>query len=101
MIKDELIIRLIQQDFKHLQLILEMQQIGFEDDGFHVLNILDVILDILEVEKVSPLIDDIYDIYYGFNKVLLEIPISFESEELIPIATACFQKIKERCAIRR
>lgn len=100
MLKDELIIRLIQQDFKHLQLILEMQQIGFEDDGFHLLNILDVIVDILEVDRKSPLIDDIFKIYYGFNKELLESPMSFESEELIPIATACFHKIKEFCPVK-
>lgn len=100
MLKDELIIRLIQQDFKHLQLILVMHQIGFEEDGFHLLNILDVIIDILEIDRNSPLIDDIYNIYFGFNKDLLDSPMSFESEELIPIATTCFHKIKELFTVK-
>ncbi|AFL86146.1 hypothetical protein Belba_3655 [Belliella baltica DSM 15883] len=49
--KEELIIKLIQQDFKHLQLLLGIQKLGFDNDSNHFLGILDIVISLLGIEE--------------------------------------------------
>lgn len=92
--KEELIIKLIQQDFKHLQLLLGLQNLGFENDALHYLDILDIVIKLMEIDQNdNNLIDKIYVTYFGFMAKLKKCPITFESEELMPMAKACYLEI--------
>ncbi|AFL86139.1 hypothetical protein Belba_3647 [Belliella baltica DSM 15883] len=93
--KEELIIKLIQQDFKHLQLLLGIQKLGFDNDSNHFLGILDIVISLLGIEeKENVLIDEIYQTYYEDGLKVLMIPITYEGEELYPLAKDSFMKLK-------
>jgi hypothetical protein len=93
--KEELMIKLIQQDFKHLQLVLGIQKLGFDNDSNHFLGILDIVISLLGVEEQENiLIDRIYQSYYEDGMKVLTIPITYEGEELYPLAKNCFMKLK-------
>ncbi|WP_136465155.1 hypothetical protein [Flagellimonas onchidii] len=50
----ELIIRIIQEDLKHSQLVEGLNHLGLDADQFHSLGLLDVVLDLMKVPQGKP-----------------------------------------------
>ena len=63
---EELIIKLIQQDFKHLQLLLGIQKLGFDNDSNHFLGILDIVISLLGIEEKENVLIDLLKNFQKF-----------------------------------
>ncbi|KEO75239.1 hypothetical protein [Anditalea andensis] len=97
MTKDDLIIKLIQQDFTHLQLVLETSKRGIENEDFHYSGIIDLIFHLLRIDvNDERLVEEVSDVYLKYEKNVGAIPLCFSSEALFPVAKACYQEMVER-----
>lgn len=94
--KEELIIKLIQQDLKHCQLLFGLNKIGLEGDFLHYLGILSIVQDLMDVKDDGSFkMDRTSDAYMHFMYQCLDFPITNDGIELMPLAEECYQDLKE------
>jgi hypothetical protein len=90
----ELIINLIQQDLKHSQLVLGLDELGLEASDKHCLDILDIVANLMKVpeRKVE------YDwcrLYLTFMQECKTVGVTYTTETMKPFAEACYNGLVE------
>lgn len=89
----DLVIRLIQQDMKHHQLISNLESIGLRSDGIYYLELMEIISEIMQVPK-----DDIEDrwsnTYLHFMNQVSNYPVTSKGEGLMDLAEECYENLK-------
>ena len=89
----ELIIQLIQQDLKHHQLLLGLEQIGLHAEDTHHLKLLSIIAQLMQVPQGE--IDDEWSVVYvNYMQEATRFKITATGETLLPLATACYGRLR-------
>lgn len=96
--KKTLIIKLIQEDIKHNQLVLGLRKAGLEGDNMYYLNILQLVFDLLKVPKEQPIEDHCTDLYLNFMEEAIHFK-GYRKDDLKPVAEICYRQLKT--AVRR
>lgn len=90
----ELIISLIQQDLKHNQLILGLDELGLATSDKHCLEILDIVASLMQVPEGDIEFDwcRLYVTYMAESKKL---GVTHTTETMKPFAEACYDGLVE------
>ena len=90
----ELIISLIQQDLKHSQLILGLDELGLEASDKHCLEILDIVANLMQVPD-GEVEYDWGRVYTTFMAESKRVGVHHTSETMRPFAEACYDGLIE------
>ena len=90
MSEKELIISLIQQDLKHCQLIVGLDQLGLEASDKHGLELLDIVADLMHVPAGNAEFDW-GRIYVTYMSECAGVEIESTSASLRPFAESCYE----------
>ena len=90
----DLIIRLIRQDLKHNQLVVGLKELGFEDDGLHMLELHKIIADLMNIPEGKW--DELLDTYFDFLEQSTDHRIDHDGKALTPLAEACYELLIAR-----
>lgn len=88
----ELIISLIQQDLKHCQLIVGLDQLGLEASDKHGLELLDIVADLMHVPEGNAEFDW-GRIYITYMAECSGVEIVSTSASLRPFAERCYEDL--------
>jgi hypothetical protein len=88
----ELIISLIQQDLKHHQLVVGLDNIGLEAFDKHLLELFDVIYKLMEVPESAE--SEWGKTYTKYMNFAVNYELESTSESLEPLAGGCFQHLQ-------
>lgn len=88
----KLIIRLIQQDLKHCQLLYGLIKIGLNGNDKHHLQILDIVYDLMNVPKEIEY--DWGSTYHNYMKQALLLEVGNNDTQLKPLAELCYKHLK-------
>ncbi len=84
-----LIIKLIQQDLKHNQLVVGLQKIGLNTD-LHNLEIIDIVAHLMGIKEIS---NKWLITYVSFLEQSSKFEVSDSGKDLIPLAKACYKQL--------
>lgn len=91
----ELIISLIQQDLKHSQLILGLDELGLEASDKHCLEILDIVANLMQVPDGDlehvPIAIGRGRVYITYMAESKRVGVHHTSETMRPFAEACYE----------
>ena len=90
----ELIISLIQQDLKHSQLVLGLDELGMDASDKHCLEILDIVANLMNV----PAGDVEYDwcrLYVTYMQECKTVGVTHTTATMKPFAEACYNGLVE------
>jgi hypothetical protein len=90
--KEQLVIKLIQQDLKYNQLLLRLEEIGLEGRDTHYLKLLEIIFKLMSVPKVVE--DDWGDLYLSYMQQAIQYKITSKGKTLKPLAEVCYRQLK-------
>jgi len=90
----ELIISLIQQDLKHSQLILGLDELGLEASERHCLQLLDIVAELMEVPTGS-IEFEWGRVYITYMAECTGVEVEARSEALRPYAAVCYEELVE------
>ena len=90
----QLIISLIQQDLKHSQLILGLDELGLDASDKHCLELLDIVANLMQVPEGHIECDwgRLYVTYMAESK---KVGVQHTSETMKPFAEACYNGLCE------
>lgn len=88
----QLIIRLIQQDLKHCQLLFGLDKIGLDGNDKHHLQILDIIYDLMKVPQSIEF--EWGATYQNYMKQALLLEIGNADTHLKPLAELCYKHLR-------
>ncbi len=96
----ELIIRIIQEDLKHSQLLEGLNNLGLEPDQFHSLRLMDIVSDLMKVPsgKVAFQWGLIYTEFLQKAGIL---KIETNSESLRDLAESCYNQLLKELPERK
>ena len=87
-----LMIQLIRQDLKHSQLTGSLKAFGLEDSGLYALDLMALVAQLMKVPASQ--LEQFTTIYGQFLDRAPQLPISFNGQELAPVAEACYKQLK-------
>ena len=90
----ELIISLIQQDLKHCQLVVGLDQLGLDASDKHCLELLDIVADLMHV-PAGNLEHDWGRVYITYMSECTGVEIESTSRSLRPYAECCYDDLCE------
>lgn len=90
----ELIISLIQQDLKHSQLVLGLDELGMEASDKHCLDILDIVYNLMKVPG-GHVEYDWCRLYVTFMQECKTVGVTHTTETMKPFAEACYNGLVE------
>ena len=90
----ELIIKLIQQDLKHCQLVVGLDQLGLEASDKHCLELLDIVADLMQVPEGS-LEFDWGRVYVTYMAECDGVDIDCTADSMRPYAISCYDDLCE------
>ena len=90
--KRELIIRLIEQDLRHNQLVLGLNKMELDSADFHELEISRIIGKLMGI-PYGQLDDQWGNIYDSFMEQSLHYPVNEAKTRLKPLAEACYEQL--------
>ncbi len=90
----ELIINLIQQDLKHSQLILGLDDLGMEASDKHCLEILDIVANLMKVPD-GEIEYEWCGLYVTYMQNCKKVGVTHTSETMRPFAEACYAGLVE------
>lgn len=90
----ELIISLIQQDLKHSQLILGLDDLGLAASDKHSLEMFDIIADLMQVPE-GHLESEWARIYLSYMSECREVEIQHLTKPMQPYAISCYDDLCE------
>jgi hypothetical protein len=90
----ELIISLIQQDLKHNQLVLGLDELGLEASEKHCLDILDIVANLMKVPG-GHVEYDWCRLYVTFMQECKTVGVTHTTETMKPFAEACYNGLME------
>ncbi len=90
----ELIIKLIQEDLKHCQLVVGLDQLGLEASNNHCLELLDIVADLMQV-PAGNLEFDWGRVYLTYMSECTGLEVESTSESLRPFAECCYSDLCE------
>ena len=90
----ELIIKLIQQDLKHCQLVVGLDQLGLEASDKHCLELLDIVADLMQV-PAGNLEFDWGRVYITYMSECTGVEVESTSDSLRPYAEYCYDDLCE------
>ena len=91
----ELIIKLIQQDLKHCQLVVGLDYLGLEASNKHCLELLDIVADLMHVPE-GAVEFDWGRVYITYMSECSGVQVESTSESLRPYAEYCYDDL---CAV--
>lgn len=89
---EALIIRLIQQDMKHHQLVAGLEHIGLNSDGIHYLQLMDIIAELMNTPK-DKTGEEWYKVYLRFMNDVLNYPVNDNGKGLKILAELCYWQL--------
>lgn len=92
MSKKELIIKLIQQDLKHSQLIYGLDKMGLDGADKHHLQLFDLVYALMKVPQEIEM--EWGNTYQKYMKQALLVELSGTDASLKPLAVLCFRHLK-------
>ena len=90
----ELIINLIQQDLKHSQLTLGLDDLGLEASDKHSLEMFDIVADLMQVPE-GHLESKWANVYLSFMSECREVEIQHMTTPMKPYAVSCYDELCE------
>jgi hypothetical protein len=90
----DLIINLIQQDLKHCQLILGLDDLGLEASDKHSLEMFDIIADLMQVPE-GHIESDWARVYLAYMSESREVEIEHMTTPMRPYAISCYDDLCE------
>ena len=90
----ELIIKLIQEDLKHCQLVVGLDQLGLEASDNHCLELLDIVADLMQV-PTGNLEFDWGRVYITYMSECTGLEVESTSASLRPYAEYCYNDLCE------
>lgn len=90
----ELIINLIQQDLKHSQLVLGLDDLGMDASDKHCLEILDIVMNLMKVPD-GEIEYDWCRLYVTYMQECKMVGVTHTSETMKPFAEACYAGLIE------
>jgi hypothetical protein len=90
----ELIISLIQQDLKHSQLIVGLDQLGLEASERHCLQLLDIVANLMQVPE-GTVEFDWGSVYITYMAECKGIEVEYTADSLRPYAEYCYNDLCE------
>ena len=91
MSEKELIIKLIQQDLRHCQLIYGMEKIGVDATDKHHLQLVDLVYALMKVPEIEM---EWGNAYQKYMRQSLLVELSGTDASLKPLAVLCFRHLK-------
>lgn len=88
----QLIVRLIQQDLKHCQLLYGLNRVGLDGDEKHHLQIFDIVYDLMKVPQSLEF--DWGATYQNYMKQALLLEIGNTDTQLKPLAELCYKHLR-------
>ncbi len=88
-----LIIRLIQQDLKHNQLLQGLENLGFTDCGNHSLGIMPIVFELMKLPEKERDIASI--VYIEHLEQANNYPASGNGKELLKLAKECWRNLND------
>lgn len=88
----QLIIKLIQQDLKHCQLLYGLNRVGLDGDEKHQLQLFDIIYDLMKVPQSIEF--DWGSTYHHYMKQGLLLEIGSTDTHLKPLAELCYKHLR-------
>lgn len=88
----ELIINLIQQDLKYNQLLGGLEKIGFDSNGLHSLELLDLVSKLMRVSQQFS--DRWSEVYNKFMDEAIQLEMMHKTASLRPLAESCYKQLK-------
>ncbi|MFT6443382.1 MAG: hypothetical protein ACJASQ_001165 [Crocinitomicaceae bacterium] len=88
----ELIISLIQQDLKHCQLIVGLDELGLEASDKHCLGILDIVADLMRVPEGNVEFDW-GRTYVTYMAECTGMEVEYKSDSMRPYAETCYDDL--------
>ena len=92
--KDLLIVDLILQDLRHMQLIYGLEAIGLTEEGFYSLDLCFCIAELMGVRGEES-IDKLYKVYRVHIEKCRDLEITCSRENLRTLAKECYQQLKK------
>lgn len=90
----ELIVSLIQQDLKHSQLVLGLDELGMDASDKHCLEILDIVANLMNVPE-GHFEYDWCRLYVTYMQECKTVGVTHTSETMKPFAEACYAGLVE------
>ena len=90
----ELIINLIQQDLKHSQSILGLDDLGLEASDKHSLEMFDIVADLMQVPE-GQLESKWVNVYLAYMSECREVEIQHMTTPVKPYAISCYDELRE------
>lgn len=90
----DLIINLIQQDLKHCQLILGLDDLGLEASDKHSLEMFDIVADLMQVPE-GHVESDWARVYLAYMSESREVEIEHMTTPMRPYAISCYDDLCE------
>ena len=90
----ELIISLIQQDLKHCQLIIGLDDLGLEASDKHSLEMFDIIADLMQVPE-GQVESNWAQVYLTYMAESREVEIQHMTTPMKPYAISCYDELCE------
>lgn len=90
----ELIISLIQQDLKHSQLILGLDDLGLEASDKHSLEMFDIVADLMQVPE-GHVESKWANVYLSYMSECREVEIHHMTTPMKPYAISCYDELEE------
>lgn len=94
MINKELIIALIQQDLKHSQLILGLDDLGLSASDKHSLEIFDILANLMQVPE-GHVESEWARVYLTYMSESREVEIDHTTTPMMPYAISCYDDLAE------
>lgn len=94
-----LIIQLLQADLKHQQLIKNLEHIQLQTDGYHYLNLMEVVAQLMGVPKDVP--EQWFKVYDHFMENVPLQPVEQEGVSLLPVARECYKVLRKSGAVEK
>ncbi len=94
MTNKELIIALIQQDLKHSQLILGLDDLGLSASDKHSLEMFDIVANLMQVPE-GHVESDWARVYLTYMSDSREVEIDHSTAPMLPYATSCYDDLNE------
>jgi len=88
----DLIISLIQQDLKHSQLVLGLDELGMNASDKHSLEILDIVFNLMQVPD-GEIEYDWCRLYVTYMQECKTVGVTHTSETMKPFAEACYNSL--------
>ncbi len=94
MTNKELIIALIQQDLKHSQLILGLDDLGLSASDKHNLEMFDIVANLMQVPE-GHIESDWARVYLTYMSDSREVEIDHSTAPMLPYAKSCYAALSE------